>query len=236
MNEAKPAPIEIETDAPRAATHRALPYVVPMAAFLGLSAVEGMFPGPLWYPWLYALKIAIVSGLVWACRSTWRDLAPRPSGGALALAIALGLAVAAVWVGLDGLYPIPKFLGTRAAFDPNELPKVGRWAFLAVRFAGLVLLVPLMEELFWRSFLMRWVIDPEFTKVPIGRVTPPALAATSVLFALAHPEWLPALLTGLAWAWLVARTKNLSACVVSHATANLALGVYVVLTGDWKYW
>jgi CAAX prenyl protease-like protein len=241
MNETKTGLLEAkDADAP---ARPLLVYVIPMAAFLALTSVEGMLPrgadggpSPLWYPLAYTLKVAIVAGLAWACRSAWRDLAPRPGPGVLALAIALGLAVAFLWVGLDGRYPIPKFLGTRTGFDPNVLPPAARWAFLAVRFAGLVALVPLIEELFWRSFLMRWVINPEFTQVPIGRVTPAAGAVTSGLFALAHPEWLPALLTGLAWAWLVWRTKSLSACVASHAAANLALGLYVVATGDWKFW
>jgi membrane protease YdiL (CAAX protease family) len=63
-----------------------------------------------------------------------------------------------------------------------------------------------------------------------------AAGVTSVFFALAHPEWLPALLTGLLWAGLLWRTKSLGACVVSHATANLALGLYVIAIGAWKYW
>jgi CAAX prenyl protease-like protein len=101
---------------------------------------------------------------------------------------------------------------------------------------GLAALVPLIEELFWRSFLIRWLIDQDFRRVPIGRVTPMAAAVTSVLFALAHPEWLPALLTGLLWAGLLWQTRSLSACVISHVVANLALGIYVIAAGDWKYW
>ena len=104
-----------------------------------------------------------------------------------------------------------------------------------VRMLGLVVLVPLIEELFWRSFLMRWLIDPDFRKVAIGRVTPLAGIATSVMFALVHPEWLPALITGLLWAWLLWWTRSLTACVVSHAVANFA-GVYVIVSGEWKYW
>ena len=101
----------------------------------------------------------------------------------------------------------------------------------------IVALVPLIEELFWRSFLIRWLIDPDdFQRVPIGRMTPFAAGGTAVLFALAHPEWLPALITGLLWAWLLWQTKSLSACLISHAVANLALGIYVMATGDWKYW
>ena len=108
--------------------------------------------------------------------------------------------------------------------------------FLAVRMFGLVVLVPLIEELFYRSFLMRWLIDPNYTRVPIGRVTPLGLAATTGVFAFSHPEWLPALLTGLAWGWLVGQTKSVSACVVSHAVANLALGVYVIARHAWRFW
>ena len=228
---------------PTAPLLTALPYVVPMVGFLAFTSLEGYLPtrgggvDPFWYPVVYAIKVAIVAAVAWMCRSTWRDLSPRPSPGALALATALGLGVAALGVGLDGYYPELPFLGgKRSSFDPHAMPRAGMVAFVAVRLLGLVVLVPLIEELFWRSFLMRWVIDQDFARVPIGRVTPLAAAVTSVAFGLAHPEWLPGLFTGLAWAWLVWRTKSLSTCVVSHAVANLALGLYVIATGDWKYW
>jgi CAAX prenyl protease-like protein len=221
-----------------------IPYVVPIAGFLVLTSLEGYLPTvdgrphPLWYPVLYSVKVAVVAGLAWMYRATWRDLAPRPSARALAIAAVVGLAIIVLWVGLDGYYPPLPFLGSgkRIGFDPNVLPPVGKWAFVAVRLIGLVVLVPLIEELFWRSFLIRWLIDADFPKVPIGRVTPLAAGITSVCFALAHPEWLPALITGLAWAWLLWQTKSLSACVVSHAVANLALGIYVLMSGQWKFW
>ena len=101
---------------------------------------------------------------------------------------------------------------------------------------GLVVLVPIFEELFWRSFLIRWLVDDDFTRVPIGKVTPVAAVISAVIFGAVHPEWLPGVLTGLAWAWLLRHTRSLTACVVSHATANLALGLYVLATGDWKFW
>jgi CAAX prenyl protease-like protein len=222
-----------------------LPYVAPMATFLVLTSLEGTLPTgedgspSTWYPLAYAAKVAIVTAVAIACRSAWRDLRPRPSAVAVALAVGVGLVVAALWVGLDGLYPTTTSLGKRTGFDPGAMADpAGRSAFIAVRLFGLVLLVPLFEELFWRSFAIRYVIDPDdFTRVPVGRVTPMAAGATAVVFAMAHPvEWLPALLTGLAWAWLVHRTKSLSACVVSHATANLALGVYVLTTHEWRFW
>ena len=222
-----------------------LPYVAPMAMFLICTSLEDFFPKgqggaphPTWYPVAYLLKMIVVTGVFLACRSTWRDLRSMPSMSGFGLAIALGLGVTGIWVGLDGHYPaIPLGGSTRASFDPNVLSPLTKIGFLIVRFYGLVLLVPLFEELFWRSFGIRYVIAPDFENVPIGKVTLRAAVATAVAFALVHPaEWLPAILTGLAWAWLVHRTKSITACVVSHAVANLGLGIYVLATREWHFW
>ncbi len=221
-----------------------IPYVAPMFAFLALTQAEALLPessegGPhlTWYPVAYTFKVLVVLVVMWVCRSAWRDLKPLPNLKGLALSIGVGLLVILAWIGLDPWYPPLPFLGgDRQAFDPSTLPKALEILFLGARLFGLVLLVPVFEELFWRSFLMRWVIDSEFQKVPIGKVTTLAAAVTSIGFALAHPEWLPALLTGAAWAWLLWWTKSVSACVVSHLTANLALAVYVLISGDWKFW
>jgi CAAX prenyl protease-like protein len=190
----------------------------------------------LWYPLAYTAKVVITALLAWRYRATSRDFHPAPSWRVLAAAIVMGLIVCVLWIELDGHYPTFGFLGKRSAFDPASLAPIPRWGFIGVRLLGLVILVPLVEELFWRSFLMRWLIDPEFSNIPVGRVTPAAAGITSVLFAVVHPEWLPALLTGLLWAGLLWRTGSLAACFVSHLVANLALGLYVIAFGQWKYW
>lgn len=218
-------------------TREFLPYIAPMFAYVALSTFEGVLPSPSWYPAAYGVKIVIVALLMWMYRSTWSDLRPLPGIGTIAASVGLGLLVIVAWVGLDGLYPALPFMGgERSAFDPNTLGTVGKWAFIVERFFGLVVLVPVFEELFWRSFLIRWLIDQDFWKVPIGKVTPMAAVLSSVFFALAHPEWLPALLTGLAWAGLLWKTRSVSACVISHVAANLALGIYVIATESWKFW
>jgi CAAX prenyl protease-like protein len=219
-----------------------LPYVAPIFAYIALGGVESYLPqvegqpDPNWYFAAYAMKFLIVGFLAWWFRSTWQDLRPSPNLSSLWLAAFIGLVVWILWVGLDGIYPMLPFQGKRVGFDPYRLSLGFRWIFIAVRMAGLALLVPMIEELFWRSFLIRWLIDPEFRRVPVGRVTPIAAVVSSVFFALVHPEWLPALLTGLLWAWLLWWTRSLLACVVSHAVANLALGIYVIATHEWKFW
>lgn len=236
-----PSPNETLAPSPQSRWPEWLPYVLPMAVFLLLTSLEGQVStkegqvDAFWYPVAYAVKVLAVSVAAWVCRAAWADLRPWPGLKITAVSVAAGLLVLALWVGLDPYYPRFGFLGGRSAFDPFRIQGAGLWGFLAVRFFGLVALVPLIEELFWRSFLMRFVIEPDFWTVPVGKVTPMAAAITSVAFALAHPEWLPALLTGLLWAWLLWWSRSLSACVLSHATANLGLGLYVLVTGEWSY-
>jgi CAAX prenyl protease-like protein len=218
------------------------PYLIPMCAYVALGALEAFVPqvdnqpSPIWYLAAYTAKLVAVACLAWWCRSTWKDLRPFPTTRNLALSVLLGLVVWGLWVGLDGLYPPIPLMGRRVGFDPTALAPIPRSAFIVVRLLGLIVLVPLIEELFWRSFLIRWLVEPDFRKVPIGHVNVLSGGLTSVCFALVHPEWLPALLTGLLWAWLLRQSKSVSACVVSHATANLALGVYIIMAGAWQYW
>jgi CAAX prenyl protease-like protein len=222
----------------------AVPYVVPLFAYVAAGGLEAYLPQAggqaslFWYPLAYAAKLALVTILACHYRATWRDFRPRPTPLVVALAILCGFLVWGLWVGLDGHYPSLTFLPgqRRVGFDPTTMAPGPRWAFILVRLLGLVVVVPVIEELFWRSFLLRWLIDVDFARVPIGRVTPLAAAVSSLFFALVHPEWLPALLTGLLWAGLLWKTKSLSACAISHATANLALGLYVLATAQWKYW
>ncbi len=236
MSTTDPASAPPEPGAGEAGLAETLPYVAPFFAFLVLTSLESYVPDTQWYPLAYTAKVVLVSLAAWHCRSAWSDLRPWPPLRSFVLATVIGLLVYVLWVRLEGWYPAIGLLGKRAGFDPTTLPPDWKWPFLGVRFFGLVALVPLIEELFWRSFLIRWLIDPDFRSVPLGRLTPKAVVLTSVLFGLTHPEWLPALLTGLLWAWLLWKTGSVSACVLSHAVANLALGLHVMTTGDWKYW
>lgn len=236
---------EPATDGPSSSTLTPWwPYVLPMAVFMVLTSLEGTLPKgtdggphPTWYPIAYAVKLVAVIAMLAIGHVALRDLRPKPDLIGWLLAAGLGLAVLVMWVGLERL-PYPKWAaaGSRQAFDPYVLSPTPRGLFLAARFLGLVVVVPVMEELFWRSFVVRWVIDPNFGRVPIGRMTPMAAGISSALFAAAHPEWLPALLTGLAWAWLLWKSRSLLACVVSHAVTNLGLGLYVLSTGSWELW
>lgn len=210
-------------------------YVAPMVAFMGLTYLEGAMPKQ--YVWIYIAKALVVTALLMAGRFCWKKEV-RWSLPMLLLGTVVGLICFVGWVAIDPHTHHFDFLGKRTEYNPfKEIadPSV-RMLFLTVRFYGLVLVVPLMEEIFWRSFLLRWITDQDFEKVPLGNFTWGAFAMVAAGFGVAHPEWLVAVLFACAMALLLRQTRSLFACIVAHAVTNLALGIFVLVTGQWRYW
>ncbi len=198
-----------------------LPYVAPMAAYMTIMLVQDSKN----VLWVYPFKVIIVAGLLWVFHNRYVELRPSFS----LLDVAVGLTAIALWILLDPYYP--KMGGKGDIFDAS-----GHWFFIVSRVAGASLVVPLMEELFWRGFMIRWLVKEDFKKVPIGSFTLPSFAITVALFGIEHREWLAGLVCGALYNWLYYRRKSLFACVVAHATSNAALAAWVLWRGDWKFW
>ena len=213
-----------------------LPWVLPLALFLVLTALEGQFPD--YYPLFYTGKIAVITAVLLALRRFLPEAKPNREG--VGIAVGLGLVLFALWVGVDKISPhFPAIFGNRIGYNPFQqiANPVNRALFLLVRFFGLVVIAPVCEEVFYRGFLLRFVTDmDDFRRVPLGRFSSTAFAVNVVLMAASHPEWLAAAVFSAALCALMARTRSLFACIVCHGVTNLALGVYVLLAQDWKYW
>jgi uncharacterized protein len=220
----------------RAAVARAAPF----AAFMVLLALRGAMPADGSWGidprWVYGATVVVVGALLaWF----WRDYGElvaqtRPSAMEAALAVGVGLAVFALWIRLDA--PWMQIGEPSAAFLPLDPQGQLIWPLVVVRWIGAALIVPLMEELFWRSFLMRWIQSPQFEAVVPQRVGAKAVVLSTFVFVLAHTLWLAAIVAGLAYAWLYVRTGKLWVPVIAHAVTNGALGVWVVATGQWAFW
>ena len=206
-----------------------------MGLFVAANVVEGKLP-PSVMPWFYIGKVVVTAGAAfWASRA-WRS-ALRLDRTAWLAGIAVGVLGLGIWLLLD-LVPYPR-LGERSGFNPFE--KIAdpalRSVFLATRFLGLAALVPVIEEVFWRGFGLRYAADQDrWNELPMGTATPAGIAIVSAVFALAHPEWLAALVYGVLMAVLLQRTNRLGACLVAHASTNLLLGLWVVVRGAWHLW
>ena len=225
-----------------AARARYLPFALFMA-FIGMDGIlrhlaeQGLFTltdTTLYY--LYPIKTVAVALLLFNYRKEYRelslkDLANLPSTATSCL---LGLLVFILWINMDWTLSAT---GDPQGFNPTLLPDSGvQIGMTAFRIAGAVLLVPLMEELFWRSFLMRYIIDQNFQKQPIGAFTWASFLITAVLFGLEHHFILAGIIAGILYSLLLYRTRSIAQCVLSHAVTNLALAIYVLYTGKWFFW
>jgi hypothetical protein len=139
-----------------------------------------------------------------------------------------------VWIQLDAGWMT---VGEPSAdFVPLTPAGALDWPLITVRWIGAALLVPVMEELFWRSFLMRWIEQPVFEGVDPQQIGLKAILLSTFVFVLAHTMWLAAAIAGLAYAWLYVRSGKLWLPVTAHVVTNGALGAWVVATGNWQFW
>jgi CAAX prenyl protease-like protein len=220
----------------RAARLRVAPFVL----FMLLLALRGNLPtgdsGQLDTRWVYAAAVLLVGGVLWWFRREYGELNAQnlPTRNEALLAAGVGFVVFLLWINLDA--PMLRIGEATASFTPLDAQGQLQWALVAVRWIGAALLVPVMEELFWRSFLMRWIDRPQFETVVPHQVSIKAVVLSTFVFMLAHTLWLAAIMAGLAYAWLFKRTGKLWVPVLAHAVTNGVLGVWVVATGNWGFW
>ena len=237
---AAPAPSARPTDAgpPADGTGRTLAWVGPFAVFMLWLALDARLP--LANPLKEVVRDLVILAAIVGCSR--RVLAAHLRPRHLAASVALGLAVCALWVAPDRLVPGWRDAALfqngvtgrlRTSIPPAELTPL----MLALRTARAALLVPVLEELFWRGWLPRWLQDGRFWRVPLGQYSTLAFVATAVLFAVEHgPFWEVGLLCGVIYNWWMWRTRSLGDLILVHAVTNLALSAFTIATQRWVFW
>lgn len=214
--------------------------VAPFAVFIILTSLQDHFGEAARY-WIYLGKTLAGAGML---AVVWRHVAElewRLSWEA----IAVGVAVFAVWVGLDALlarvgWPeYPKLKPSGTAWNPHTAFGSGSALaifFIIVRIAGSSLVVPIIEEVFFRSFLYRFLARTDFLAVPLGKFLPLPFLVTSIVFGAEHREWLAGVICGWAYQGLVIWKGRLGDAIAAHGLTNLLLGIWVVWRGAWQFW
>jgi CAAX prenyl protease-like protein len=218
-----------------------LAYILPMAIFLVFTQIGSSWPSL--FAASYVAKSLVVPVVLWFC---WRYYT-KIQWTHLWLGALVGVVGLVQWVGMEKLLVWYAPSWTRMSVDWGDLfnpfvhfkdssPLI-LWGFITIRWACASLVVPVMEELFWRDFLWRSFIAPaDFKLAHIGERDGKAIAFVALLFATVHIQWLTAIVWGLLIAWLLIRTRSIGACIVAHAVTNFLLGLYVLVTGDWYFW
>ena len=216
--------------------HPAVPYVAPFALFMLLLIAGPHIPIGQWEQPLRV--ILLTAGLLFFSRRVIDLRCASWIGSAV-----LGIAVFLIWVGPDMLWPGYRshwlFQNSITGAAETSLPEnfLADPMVLVFRTIRAVILVPIIEELFWRGWLMRWLVRSDFLKVPFGTYTALSFWVTAALFASEHgPYWEVGLVAGIAYNWLAIRTKKLGDCILAHAVTNAVLSGFVIVGGHWQYW
>jgi len=213
-------------------------YVAPMAVFLALTWAGGHWPSL--YVHSYVAKTFAAAALLLLMRRRYT----RITWDYWWLGIIVGVAGIVQWVGVEeallAIWPnYPRIPGAGAPFDPfaSFSSSAAAWAFIIIRWAGAALVVPFMEELFWRDFLWRTIASPnDFRLARIGEWDARAFIVVLLLFTSVHPQWITAIIWGAMIGALLLYTRSIGACIIAHAVTNFLLGAFVQATGKWYYW
>jgi CAAX protease family protein len=210
---------------------------MPFAVLIGLLALHSMMALPARAGEL--LLVSVMSAVLWFVARPALDFRVLNWAGSAAL----GIAIFAVWIAPDLLFPGYRhsilFENALAGKAVGSLDRGALADPLVLGLRGLraVAIVPVAEELFWRGWLMRWLVAAKFDTVPLGTYAPAAFWMVAALFAAEHgPYWDVGLAAGVLFNLWMIRTRSLGDLILAHAVANLALSTYVVAAGKWEYW
>jgi CAAX prenyl protease-like protein len=220
--------------------HKLAAYTLPMLTFLlllGLNDLLKKMGSGFWLQsaqyWLYPAQTIVCGSLLIFFRReySFHRLARIP------FTIAIALVVFVLWIAPQEFFGFaPRLTG----FDPGVFSgtPTAYWATVVMRFLRLVVVVPLVEEIFWRGFLLRYLVGERFFTVPFGTFSWLSFSVVTVMFSLGHsvPDLVAALVTGALYNFVAYRTKSLASCVLAHAVTNLVLGLWIMRTGQWGFW
>lgn len=223
--------------APGLRKHPAVPWVLPFIVFMTLLALQDYVPLPQSVE--FAARIVILTVVLALFSRRVIDLGISHVAGT----VAVGIGVFLLWIAPDLLIPgyrqhwlfrnaivgsIHTSLDAGAMSDP---------LVLVLRSVRAIAVVPIVEELFWRGWLMRYVVRSDFETVPLGTYSRNAFWLVALLFAAEHgPYWDVGLLAGIVYNWWMCRTRRLGDLIWAHAITNAALCAYVLITHKWEYW
>ncbi len=224
------------------------PRVVPFLLFIAFIALDGFvdflayhFPilttfenydEQFYYP-VKTILVAALLILFWK-RYTEINLRQLLSLKNILAGILSGAVVFLLWINMDWKFATQ---GEMEEFNPFLLDSPSLIVtIIFFRLLGAAIVVPVFEEIFWRSFILRFIINPRFEEVPIGEFTWTSFVISSILFGLEHNLYLAGIMAGIVYCLVLYYTKSLATTILSHGVTNLLLGIYVLTTGNWQFW
>jgi CAAX prenyl protease-like protein len=221
--------------------HGWYPYLLPYTLFLVLVEIERRAPESAG-PYLLLLKVSapLALFLSYALRGRYPELRGFRSGlGGPMRDVAFGLLLASLWIGPYVAFPALPRPEAGTGFDRQAFGTGLAGSVLLLRLLGFAVVTPFVEELFVRSFLMRFVDvadkNRDFRDVPIGQFAWRSFLVTSLWFTFSHVpwEWPVAAVAGVLFnLWLYHR-RHIGSTILAHAVTNASIGLVVVMDPAW---
>jgi len=208
------------------------PRVFPFAVFMAFVMMESAFTEHVYL--IYIAKTIVVGLILLHFRSKYSEINKSISFNNICIAVILGIIVFILWINMTWDFAI---IGSPRSNNPYELlSKEAFYIAIFFRIFGSAIVVPVMEELFWRSFVIRWIDNNNFTSVPIGTFSITSFIITVLLFGSEHSLWLAGIMAGILYNLLLYYRKSIFLCIISHSVTNFILGIYVLYSGRWMFW
>lgn len=206
--------------------------VAPLVAFVILTYFQDKF-GEVPRYWIYFAKTIVGAWFIWVMRPYVAEMRWNFSFEA----VLVGIGVFAIWILLGDLKYL-RFSYHGLNWNPNAEFGDGSphaWLFIVLRILGMTFVVPPLEEVFYRSFVYRFLVQKNFLELPLNQFYRWPFFVTALVFGFTHFQWFAGILAGLAYQWLVLRKGRLGDAITAHAITNFLLGLWVVWKGDWQF-
>jgi uncharacterized protein len=215
-------------------------HVAPMLVFVVLLSVAALLKkidGAFWLRsaeyWVYPLQTVLCAILLgWY----WREY-DFHQAAKIGFVVFVGVLVFLIWISPQQFF---RFSPRTVGFDPDIFAAQSSlyWPTVMFRLLRLIVIVPLVEEIFWRGFLLRFLINEDFDRVPFGAFSWVSFLVVAGLFGFSHAkeDWIAGVVTGLLYNIVAYRTKSLVSCVLTHSITNCLLGIWILQTKQWGFW
>jgi exosortase E/protease (VPEID-CTERM system) len=204
-------------------------YVAPLLTLITATMLTGAFTSAPQN--LYPLRLLPVLLVLWFYRSEHSPLRPAWSW----TAAGLGVAAFGAWAGLVHTFAADRGSGM-ASDGVSGLSPLSNALWWVARVLGACVIVPVVEELAFRGYLLRRLMAAEFEKVDPRSVHWLSFTVSSLAFGLLHRNWPAGVAAGMVYALAYRRRGRLFDAVLAHAVTNALVVVFAITTGDQRLW
>jgi len=217
-------------DAPLQQTEEAsnvTPYVLPLMVLIAASLLTGLFAEAV--DMLYPVRVVVAVVCLLALRTSYKGLIVRLNMSN----VVVGLAVYGLWV---ATVPPASDSGDFLYGSLLEMKAPARVVWIVMRVFGSTLIVPIVEELAFRGYLLRRLTARNFEAVSYANVAWLPLVGSSLVFGSLHGHLLAGTIAGLLFGLVQARGGRIGDAIAAHAIANGLIAMQVLFLSHWGWW